>query len=146
MASDAIALAKEGVEVFNQSDWGRITQLSTPNVFYDEVGTGRRVEGPDAFIALSKGWKTAFPDAKGTVNSTLASGDTAVIEVTWTGTQTGELVTPTGDRIPATGKKVKIPAVQIVTTSGGKIAGTRHYFDSMTMMMQLGVVPSGASA
>src|SRR6266851_111410 len=67
MASDAIALAKEGVEVFNQSDWGRITQLSTANVFYDEVGTGRRVEGPDAFIALSKGWKTAFPDAKGTV-------------------------------------------------------------------------------
>ncbi len=81
MASDAIALAKEGIEVFNQSDWGRTAQLLTPNSVYDEVGTGRRVEGPDAFVALSKGWKSAFPDSKGTVNSTLASGDTAVIDV-----------------------------------------------------------------
>jgi hypothetical protein len=32
-----------------------------------------------------------------------------------------------------------------VTTTGGKIAATRHYFDSMTMMAQLGVVPTGAS-
>jgi steroid delta-isomerase-like uncharacterized protein len=145
MAADAISLAKEGIDVFNQSDWGRLRQLQTPNSVYDEVGTGRRVEGPDAFIALSQGWKSAFPDAKGTINNTLATGDTAVVEVTWTGTQTAELVTPTGDRIPATGKKVNIRAVQIVTTSGGKIAATRHYFDSMTMMAQLGVVPTGAS-
>lgn len=142
----AIALAKEGVEAFNKADWAKTRSMSTPDVVYSELATGRRVVGADDFIELSKGWRSAFPDAMGTVTSELESGDTAVVEVTWSGTQTGELVTPTGDRIPPTGKKVSIPAVQVVRTSGGKIAETKHYFDLMTMMAQLGVMPTAARA
>jgi steroid delta-isomerase-like uncharacterized protein len=142
--ADAISLAKEGVEAFNQGDWGRTQQLSTPDVVYYEAATGTRTKDVDSFVQASKAWRSAFPDAKGTVTSSLASGDTAVLEITWEGTQKGDLMTPSGDRIPATGKKVSIPAVQIVQTSGGKIAETHHYFDLMSMMAQLGVMPAGA--
>jgi steroid delta-isomerase-like uncharacterized protein len=146
MAADAIALAKEGVDAFNKADWAKTRSMTTADVVYNELATGRRVVGADDFVELSKGWRTAFPDAKGTVTVALESGDTAVLEITWTGTQTGELLTPTGDKIPPTGKKVSIPAVQIVRTSGGKIAETKHYFDLMTMMAQLGVIPAATRA
>ena len=144
--AQAIQLAKEGVEAFNRADWNRSREIATPDTVYNELGTGCRVQGIDAFLELSKGWRSAFPDATGTVTSELESGDTAVIEVIWTGTQKGELITPTGDKIPATGKKVSVPAVQIVRVSGGKIAETKHYFDLMTMMAQLGLMPSAARA
>jgi steroid delta-isomerase-like uncharacterized protein len=144
MATDAIALAKEGVDAFNKADWTRTRNMTAPDVLYDELATGRHVKGVDEFVEVSKGWRFAFPDAKGTVTSALESGDTAVIEITWQGTQTGALLTPTGDKIPPTGKKVNVPAVQIVRTSGGKIVETKHYFDLMTMMTQLGVVPAAS--
>ncbi len=144
MAADAIALAKQGVDVFNRADWTKTREISTEDVVYVEAATGRSVKGIDEFLAVAKGWKGAFPDAKGTVTSELESGDVAVIEITWSGTQTGPLLTPTGDTIPATGKKINIPAVQIVRTANGKVAETRHYFDLMTMMAQLGVVPAAA--
>jgi steroid delta-isomerase-like uncharacterized protein len=146
LMADAISLAKEGVEAFNKADWDRTRQLATPDTVYFEAATGTRTQDIDAFVEASKAWRSAFPDAKGTVTSSLASGDTAVIEVTWEGTQNGDLMTPSGDRIPATGKKVTIPAVEIVRTSGGKIAETRHYFDLMSMMAQLGVMPAGSRA
>ena len=92
-------------------------------------------------MQAAQGWKTAFPDAQGTITKELASGDTAVLEITWDGTQTGPLDGP-GGTIPATGKKVRLEAVQVVTVAGGKVTETRHYFDLLGMLQQLGVVPS----
>lgn len=146
MAVDAIALAKEAVDAFNKADWARTRNITTPDFVYVEFATGRHVEGFDAFVEVAKGWRSAFPDGKGAVTNALESGDTAVIEITWTGTQTGELLAPTGDKIPPTGKKMNVSAVQIVRTSGGKIAETKHYFDLMTMLTQLGVVPASSHA
>jgi len=146
MPADAIALAKEAVDAFNKADWARTRNITTSDFVYVEFATGRRVEGFDAFVEVAKGWRSAFPDAKGIVTNALESGDTGVIEITWAGTQTGELLAPTGDKIPPTGKKMNVSAVQIVRTSGGKIAETKHYFDLMTMLTQLGVVPASSHA
>lgn len=146
MAADAIKLAKDGVDAFNRADWEKTRALTSPGVVYVETATGRRVQGIEAFIEVATAWRAAFPDAKGAVTSAIAAGDTAVIEITWTGTQTGALATPMGSSIPATGKKMDVTAVQIVHTSGGKITETRHYFDLMTMLTQLGVLPAPAHA
>jgi hypothetical protein len=64
-------------------------------------GSGRIVE----FFA---GWKTAVPDAAGTVTGALASGNKADLEVTWKGTHTGPLVTLAGTN-PASGKGQEVP-------------------------------------
>ena len=141
MAEDeAIRLAREGVEGFGAGDWDRQRALSTPDVVYYEPATGRRVEGVEEFIRVGQAWKAAFPDARGTITNALASGETAVLEITWEGSQTGDLETANGT-IPATGRRVTFPAVQIVEVAGGKVRETRHYFDLMGMLQQLGVVP-----
>jgi len=58
-------------------------------------------------------------------------------EVTWEGTQDGDPPTPEG-RIPASGKRVTICAVQVLECEDGKIKRNRHYFDMLGMLQQLG--------
>jgi steroid delta-isomerase-like uncharacterized protein len=91
-------------------------------------------------VELFKGWKQAFPDAVGKVTSAFASGDKAVLEVTWKGTHTGPLTMAEGT-IPASGKHQETPAAIFFTFEGDKIKESRHYFDSLTLLKQIGVQP-----
>ncbi|MGZ3319271.1 MAG: ester cyclase, partial [Isosphaeraceae bacterium] len=84
--------------------------------------------------------KTAFPDAVGTVTSVIASGNRAALEVTWKGTQTGPLATA-GGTIPASGNFQETPAVCVFAFEGGKIKESRMYFDSLTLLRQIGAQP-----
>lgn len=145
MAVDKIALAKEQVEAFNAADWTRMKALLTPDSVYEEPATQRRLEGPDAIIEGVKSWKVAFPDAKGTITKAFETGDSVAQEISWTGTQTGNLVGPLGT-IPATGKRVEVKAAQLHTIKGDKIAASRHYFDMLGMLAQLGAIPMPARA
>ena len=113
---------------------------SPPDALYHEFGTERAIEGPEQIIELFKGWKTAFPDAVGTVTSSVASGDIAVLEVTWKGTHTGPLTTAAGT-IPASGKSQETPAAVFYVFEGAKIKASRHYFDAMTLLKQIGAEP-----
>jgi len=42
-----------------RADWERFRGLLAPDAVYAETGTGRRVEGADAYVALVQGWKRA---------------------------------------------------------------------------------------
>ena len=133
-------VARDQIDAFNEGDWEQMRALLTSDARYHELGTERKIEGPDQIIELFKGWKTAFPDAVGTVTSSVASGDTAVLEVTWKGTQTGPLTTAAGT-IPASGKSQETPAAVFYVFEGAKIKASRHYFDAMTLLKQIGAEP-----
>ena len=143
--ADKIQLAKQNVEAFGKGDWASFKAPLSADSVYEELATQRRVQGPDAIVELSKGWREAFPDAKGTITKAVESGDTVVLEIIWEGTHTGELKSAMGP-IPATYKKVKIPAVEVVTFKTDKIAETKHYFDLMTLLGQIGALPTPAAA
>ena len=140
--ADPIEIAKVGVEAFGTADWDRVRAALTPDSVYEEFATGRRIVGPDSIIEADKGWKQAFPDARGTIRTAVASGSTVTLEITWEGTHTGDLVGPQGT-IPASGRPVSLPAAQVVEVEGDKAKATRHYFDLMTLMAQIGAVPAG---
>ena len=142
--ADPIEVAKNAVERFNAGDWSGLRSMLTSDTVEDEFGTQRRLEGPEAVVAAAEGWKRAFPDARGTVRSATASGNTAILEITWEGTQTGDLVGPQGT-IPASGRQVSLPAAWVVEIEGEKAKAVRHYFDLMTLLSQIGAVPAGAS-
>ena len=141
LTTDAmIEIARGQVEDFNNGDWERMRARLASDSRYNELGTQRKIDGAEKIVELFKGWKQAFPDAVGTVTSALASGDTAVLEVTWNGTHSGPLATP-GGTIPASGKHQETPAAYFFTFAGDKIKESRQYFDSMTLMKQIGVQP-----
>jgi steroid delta-isomerase-like uncharacterized protein len=139
-ADELVKIARKQIDAFNNGDWEQMRGLLTSDADYHEFGTERAIEGPEQIIQLFEGWKTAFPDAAGTVTSSVASGDTAVLEVTWKGTQTGPLTTAAGT-IPASGKSQETPAAVFYVFEGAKIKASRHYFDAMTLLKQIGAVP-----
>jgi len=140
MSEDRIGTARSMVESFNAADWGAYAAAHTPGAVYDEVGTSRRTEGIGEIIALLKGWRTGMPDVTGTVNNASTAGDSVVLEVTWQGNHTGPLAGPAGT-IEATGKSQTTRAAWIVEFDGGLIKETRHYFDMLSFMQQLGQLP-----
>ena len=53
--------------------------------------------------------------------------------------------TPDGSQMPATGKAGTVKACQVFEVRDGRVTSTRHYFNLLTIMSQLGVAP-GAEA
>ena len=111
------------IEAFNNGDLDKFMDLAG-DATYNELGTGRR---------------TAFPDVIGTITNTIELGDQVVQEITWTGTHNGPLATPDGE-IPATGKSQTTPAVMVSEYDGDQLKESRHYFDMMSLMAQIGVI------
>lgn len=134
---EIVKLARKQIDAFNTGDWDQLRAMLASDSSYDELGTQRKIEGPEKIVELFRGWKTAFPDAVGTVTSAVASGNTAALELTWKGTHTGPLETAEGT-IPASGKRQETPAACFFTFEGDKIKESRHYFDSMTLLKQIG--------
>jgi steroid delta-isomerase-like uncharacterized protein len=137
---DLIQVARGVVDAFNASDWERCQAALAPDSLYDEVGTARRVEGVGDIISCWQAWKVTMPDAKGNVTNAFVTGNTVVLEVTWQGTHTGPLVGPTGT-VPATGKQQTSRGCWVANFEGGKIKECRHYFDMLSFMQQLGILP-----
>jgi len=135
-----VKIAREQVDGFNSGDWERVRAGLASDARLDELGTERTVVGQEKIVELLVGWKKAFPDAAGTVTSAFASGDTAALEVTWKGTHTGPLTMAEGT-IPASGKQQETPAAIFFTFEGDRIKETRHYFDSLTLLKQIGAQP-----
>ena len=134
---DPAQLATALVTAFNNNDWSAYQQNLTADSIYDEVGTSRKLEGVDTIVGALKGWKEAMPDVKGTVSSAISTGNTAVLEVSWTGTHTGPLQGPSGT-IPATGKQQTTRAGWVLEFDDEKLTQSRHYFDMLSFMQQLG--------
>ena len=137
---DLIKAARGVVDAFNAGDWDACKAALASDSVYDEIGTSRRIQGVAAIIPCWQAWKQAMPDVKGTVNQAFARGNTVVLEVTWKGTQTGPLQGPSGT-IPATGKQQTTRASWVLNFDGGKIKDSRHYFDMLSFLQQLGVIP-----
>jgi len=139
---DLTKISRDYIEAFNDGKWDRVKEMHTTNSLYNEVGTQRRIQGTDAIVTALQGWKRAFPDAKGKVTNAISTGSNVVLEISWEGTHTGPLEGP-GGTIAATGKRQVTPAAMVILFDGDKIKESRHYFDMMALLQQIGAVPAG---
>jgi len=140
MADDLTKTARGLIEAFNVNDWAACKAAMASDTVYDEVATGRQIRGSGDVLSCWQAWKAAMPDVKGTIHQTLPVGNTVVVEVTWAGTHTGPLQAPAGT-IPATGKKQSTRAGWVMNFEAGKLKDSRHYFDMLAFMQQLGLLP-----
>jgi steroid delta-isomerase-like uncharacterized protein len=107
-------------------------------------GQSAELRGKDQIRELIQGGLNAFPGYQMKITNIVESGDWVVVESRFTGTHAGPLVIP-GGSIPATGKTVEAPTVDVFEVRGGKIVTRRGYFDNLDVMTQLGLVPTGAA-
>lgn len=122
-------------EAFNKGNMNVIDELLAPN-FVDHnpfPGYPPGLEGIRQGIAeLRKG----FPDLRFSIDDLLADGDKVVIRSTMTGTNKGAFM-----GTPATGKQIKVAAIDIVRITGGKAVEHWGITQDLEMMQQLGLVP-----
>jgi steroid delta-isomerase-like uncharacterized protein len=139
MARSAIDIARETVECFNAGDWERLRDLHAPDCVEEEFATERSLHSFDEMLEAAKGWKRAFPDAHGTVIDAYGDGPIAVLEIEWEGANSGPMQLPHGGEMPATGRGGHVKACQVFEIHDGRVTATRHYFNLMTLLNQLGV-------
>ena len=96
--------------------------------------------GPEAIRADMSKFLTAFPDVVAELHQVLVSGETAAVEITMTGTNTGVIGVPGGTPVPATGRRLRPPLAAFVRFDDtGKIVEERRYFDVAGISRQLGL-------
>lgn len=136
--ADNATLARRLYEAFNERKFDELTEAMASDGQITVVGTGDTYQGPDGARQYNKMWADGFPDASITVDSIISSGDCVVVEFTGRGTHTGPLVTSMG-AIPATGRSVTLHLCDVTEFSDGKIVSQRNYFDSGSLMAQIGL-------
>ena len=87
--------------------------------------------------AALKGWHQAFSDIAIVPEKLIAEGDLVTIYWIARGTNTG-----TGNGLPATGKKAELAGITIWRIVEGKIKEEWSAFDQLSMMQQLGLLPT----
>ena len=91
-------------------------------------------------------WAGGFPDGRVEIENVIDGGNKVVVEHTGRGTQTGTLRTPMGE-FDATGRSVTLKLADVWTFApDGTPTQMRTYFDSASMMAQLGLAPQMAGA
>jgi steroid delta-isomerase-like uncharacterized protein len=135
-----LEMMKKHLALYADAKWDEYASDLAEDATYEEIATRQLVKGRDNYVELVKRWKRAFPDAKAKVLNGIESGDQAIAEVEWSGTHTGALEGPFGTIAP-TNKSGTFRAVIVARTKDGKVIETRHYFDLLTLMSQLGLAP-----
>lgn len=126
--------------------------------FLQEVLNGKAVASVDKYVAANyvdhsvvpglpnnrEGFKellnqffNAFPDMKVTIEDIIAEEDRVVLRVTSSGTHKGEFM-----GIAPTGKSFSIGEIHIMRMENGQMVEHWGIEDNMSMMQQLGVIPS----
>ena len=83
---------------------------------------------------------TAFPDLQITLEDMIAEGDKVVSRFMGRGTHQGEFM-----GIAPTGKRVEATAISIMGLEGGKLAEEWEQVDMISMLQQLGAIPTPGS-
>jgi steroid delta-isomerase-like uncharacterized protein len=138
--ADNISLVRSLYEAWNARDFDRGAEAMAPDGKITLAGTGDVFEGPEGSRAYSAGWANGFPDGQVTIDNIFGDGDNVVVEFTGRGTHTGTLETSMG-AIPATGRSMTIKLCDVVRLEGEKIVAQTSYFDTGSMMAQLGLLP-----
>ena len=94
--------------------------------------------GHDQLVHLIR---RAFPDAEYTIDDLIAEGDRTVGRWTMRATHRGELM-----GVPPTGNAVVMSGIDIVRWQNGQLVEIWHIEDRLSMLQQLGVIPSRAQA
>jgi ketosteroid isomerase-like protein len=135
---------EKGTATFNAHDLDGFAEVLADDVVFSAPG-GMHGNGKPACVAFFGSWFTSFPDAHVEVQAVHVVDDIAVEEGIFRGTQSGVLHGPMGD-IPPTGRSVEVDYIQVLRFRDGKHVSFNLMFDQLTMLGQLGLVPTPAVA
>ena len=137
---EARNILDQATEASFRQDWAAAEKFYAPDAIGVTPDQGE-LKGGAEIMRWLKEFFDAFPDAQYQPEHKHESGNTAIDEGWFVGTNTGELILPTGDKLPATGKRVRVRGADMATVENGMITSHRFYYDQMDFLGQLGMAP-----
>jgi len=121
-------------QVWNEHQRELLAEFIAENVVHHGVPAAPGLQGmKEGFDRILN----AFPDIQLTIDDAIAEDDQVVTRWTSRGTHRGELL-----GIPATGKEVTQSGASIFRLANARIVELWFYPDNMSLMQQLGVIPT----
>ena len=99
------------------------------------------LNGRDSSKAIIDGLRKSLPDIQFTLHEVVAEDDKVVTYWTMKGTHLGELL-----GVPATGKQLTNVGATLYRLAGARIVEIRSFVDHLSVMQQLGLVPTPEAA
>ncbi|HET7516894.1 MAG TPA: nuclear transport factor 2 family protein [Actinomycetes bacterium] len=143
MAASNVASHRAGHEAFNRRDFEAMTSQYADSITWTDQARGLTFRTPrefrDEFLA---GWVQASSDIQVTGPRYLDAGQTAVCTFTVTGTHDGPL-----GAFPATGRAFTLPLCELWHFDpSGRVIGGDLYYDQVSLLTQVGLLPQPSSA
>jgi steroid delta-isomerase-like uncharacterized protein len=138
-------LLRAVADAFNAREWNRAGELMSDDVEFEDVAAGVILRGADGFVSYAQSWAGAFPDMRIETLAVFADETFVAGEFRGSGTHQGTLPTPAGD-IPPTGRRFEERFVFFCDAADGKLTAIRDYYNAMSMMTQLGLMPEPAAS
>jgi steroid delta-isomerase-like uncharacterized protein len=101
---------------------------------YELVGTGDVYDGPEEVARYFEETRTAFPDQRNELIALHHADDAVIVEANLRGTHEGPL-----RGLPATGRKFEMRFAAVFVFEEERLVCERVYFDSGTVLRQLGI-------
>ena len=142
--SENAKIAKGAYQAWNDRQFDAVAEVFANGVLII-AGSGERLEGREGATKFAEMWANGFPDGKVEIDNIVAAGDQVVIQFTGRGTHSGALVSQMG-KFAATNRSVTIRLCDVWTFDGGTVKTMETYFDSGSLMGQLGLLPEAVGA
>jgi steroid delta-isomerase-like uncharacterized protein len=142
--SENTRIATRTYEAWNDRDFDTFSEVLADGVLI-VAGSGDRFEGREGARQFAEMWANGFPDGRITIDNVVDGGDQVVIQFTGRGTQTGTLVGPMGE-IPATNRPIQLQLCDVWQLENGTAKTVTTYFDTGSLLAQLGLMPEPATA
>jgi steroid delta-isomerase-like uncharacterized protein len=127
------ALVREHMESENRHDFdATIATFTHPH--YELIATGEVYDGEDAVRGYYANTRAAFPDQRNEVIAFHHVDDGVIVEFDLLGTHKGPLA-----GMAATGREFRCRMIALFLFDGDRIDCERVYFDSGTILRQLGL-------
>jgi steroid delta-isomerase-like uncharacterized protein len=142
MASRNVENHRAGHEAFNQRDFEAMTKHYAESIAWTDHPQSRTFTTPQQFTdEFLAGWIQASSDIRIVDPRYLDGGDTVVCTFTGVGTQDGPL-----GPFPATGNAFVLTLCEMWHfDSGGRVVGGDIYYDQVSLLTQLGLMPQPSS-
>lgn len=135
--SSNVETHKRLTQCFNDRDWAGIEALISPDASFTDHGRGTTLKGAREFMDEMRQWVASFSDARAEQARYLDAGDHTIGLFQARGRNDGEPL----PGVAATHKGVDLSTCEVLSYDrDGKVVSGEIFYDSMTMLSQLGIM------
>ncbi|MGH9149324.1 MAG: ester cyclase [Acidimicrobiales bacterium] len=98
-------------------------------------------KGREQIAEFFRAWFDPFTELSVETQTKAAWGNQTLDEWSLSGTNSGTLRMPTGETVPATGRRVTVRGADVCTVEGEVVVEHHVYYDQAELFGQLGVLP-----